>query len=208
MELQVLNNDGQSVGNVEVADTVFDRDFNETLVHQVVVAHLAAARQGSRAQKSRSDVSGGGSKPWRQKGTGRARAGSIRSPLWRGGGVTFAARPQSHIQKVNRKMYRNALRSILSELRRQDRLLVIDQPEVAEPKTRLGVGLLKNLGVTSGERVLLVVDQAQTNLQLALRNLPAVAVTTVNGLAPNALVACDKVLLSKAGLADIGEWLR
>ncbi len=207
MEFQVLNNEGQSVGNVEVADAVFDRDFNETLVHQVVVAHLAAARQGSRGQKTRSEVSGGGIKPWRQKGTGRARAGSIRSPLWRSGGVTFAARPQSHAQKVNRKMYRNAVRSILSELQRQQRLVVIDEPQMTEPKTRHGVTLLRNLGITADERVLLVLDQPDANLQLALRNLPGAAVTSVNALAPSALVACDKVVVSKAGLTRIGEWL-
>ena len=207
MELQVLNSQGQSVGNVEVADAIFDRDFNETLVHQVVVAHLAAARRGSRGQRTRSEVSGGGIKPWRQKGTGRARAGSIRSPLWRGGGVTFAARPQSHAQKVNRKMFRNAVRAILSELRRQERLVVIDEPQMAAPKTREGVALLRRLGVSADDRVLLVIDQPQANLELALRNLPGAAVTTANALAPSVLVACDKVLISKAGLTRIGEWL-
>lgn len=207
MELQLLNHDGQPVGSVEVAEAIFDRSFNEALVHQVVVAHLAAARQGSRAQKNRAQVRGGGIKPWRQKGTGRARAGSIRSPLWRGGGATFAARPQNHAQKVNRKMHRGALCAIFSELRRQDRLLIVDGLQVAEPKTKLGVALLSNFNVARQDRVLLIVDQLQGNLGLALRNVPGVSITTLNSLAPSALVGSDKVIISKAALTQLGEWL-
>jgi large subunit ribosomal protein L4 len=206
MELQVINSEGQSSGNVSVSDAVFDRTFNPSLVHQVVVAYMAGARAGTRAQKTRSEVRGGGSKPWRQKGTGRARAGTIRSPLWRSGGVTFAARPQDHSQKVNRKMYRSALRAILSELLRQDRLLVADELRVDEPRTKKGVALLQGLGVT-GRRVLLVTAQPDETLVLAVRNLPNVAVCTVSGLAPSELVGAEQVVISKAALEQIEGWL-
>jgi large subunit ribosomal protein L4 len=206
MELQVINSEGQSSGNVSVSDAVFDRAFNPSLVHQVVVAYLAGARAGTRAQKTRSEVRGGGSKPWRQKGTGRARAGTIRSPLWRSGGVTFAARPQDHSQKVNRKMYRSALRAILSELLRQDRLLVADELRVDEPRTKKGLALLQGLGLADG-RVLLVTAQPDEMLVLAVRNLPNVAVSPVTGLAPSELIGADKVVVSKAALEQIEGWL-
>ena len=136
MQLALAAPGNASAGTVEVSDNAFGKEYNEDLVHQVVVAYLAGARQGTRAQKNRSAVSGGGAKPWRQKGTGRARAGTIRSPIWRTGGVTFAAKPQDHSQKVNRKMYRAALRTILSELARQERLIVVEEFSVAEPKTK------------------------------------------------------------------------
>lgn len=150
-------------GSVEISDVTFGREFNEPLVHQVVVAHMAAARQGSRAQKTRSEVSGGGRKPWRQKGTGRARAGTIRSPIWRGGGVTFAARPQDHSTKVNRKMYRGALRCIVSELIRQGRLVAVDEFNVGEPKTKTLLQQLKTLELSS---VLIVTQEVEQNLYL------------------------------------------
>ncbi|MGB0213797.1 50S ribosomal protein L4, partial [Algiphilus sp.] len=161
---------------VEVSETTFGREFNEALVHQVVVAYLAGARQGTRAQKTRAEVRGGGRKPWRQKGTGRARAGSIRSPIWRGGGTTFAARPQDHSQKVNRKMYRGAMRSILSELVRQDRLVVVEQFAAETPKTKALVGQLAALSVSN---VLIVTEGMDENLYLASRNLKDVDVRDV-----------------------------
>ena len=206
MEIQILNPDGQASGTVAVADEIFGRDFNETLVHQVVVAYLAGARAGTRAHKTRAEVRGGGSKPWRQKGTGRARAGTIRSPIWRGGGVTFAARPQNHSQKVNRQMYRGAMRSIFSELLRQDRLNVVSELTLTEPKTKQALQLLQELNAAQG-RVLLLVEQEDRNLSLAVRNLPKVSVSTVMTASPSALVSCDKVLISKAALDRIGEWL-
>ena len=206
MDLQVINSNGQAAESMAVADAVFGRDFNETLVHQVVVAYLAGGRAGTRAQKTRSEARGGGSKPWRQKGTGRARAGTIRSPLWRSGGVTFAARPQDHSQKVNRKMYRSALRSIFSELVRQERLLVVGELTLAAPKTKQALQLLKDISAKHG-RVLIVVEQEDRNLELATRNLLGVALSTVAAVNPSALVASDTVVISKAALAQVEGWL-
>ncbi len=193
-----------SGGSVEVSETAFGREFNEALVHQVVVAHLAGARQGTRAQKTRAEVRGGGRKPWRQKGTGRARAGSIRSPLWRGGGATFAARPQDHSQKVNRKMYRGALRCILSELIRQDRMVVCETFSVNEPKTRTLLAALKDLDLRS---VLIVADEVDENLYLASRNLKDVDVRDVNGIDPVSLISHDKVLVTVGALKKLEETL-
>ena len=210
MELPILNPAGQVSGNVAVAEEIFGREFNEALVHQVVVAYLAGARAGTRAQKTRSEVNGGGAKPWRQKGTGRARAGTIRSPIWRGGGVTFAARPQNHAQKVNRKMYRGAMRSIFSELLRQERLTVVSELALAEPRTKQAAQLLQELNAAPSQikgRVLLLVDQEDHNLSLAVRNLPQVSVSNILTVSPSALVGSDKVLISKAALDRVGEWL-
>lgn len=201
MELALLNN-GQKV---EVSETAFGREFNEALVHQVVVAYLAGARQGTRAQKNRSDVSGGGAKPWRQKGTGRARAGTIRSPLWRQGGVTFAARPQDHSQKVNRKMYRGAMASIFSELVRQERLVITDEVSVDAPKTKQLVAKLKDLGL---ENVLIVSETDDINLYLAARNLRSVEVTDVAGLNPVDLINFDKILITVDSLKRVEEQLK
>lgn len=189
MELALINN-GQKV---EVSDVAFGREFNEALVHQVVTAYLAGARQGTRAQKNRSDVRGGGIKPFRQKGTGRARAGTIRSPLWRHGGVTFAARQQDHSQKVNRKMYRGAMSSILSELLRQDRLVVVDDFTVDAPKTKQLVAKLKDLDI---EKALIITETDDINLYLAARNLRNVNVLDVAGLGPVDLVGAEKVLIT------------
>lgn len=200
MELALINN-GQKV---EVSDVAFGREFNEALVHQVVTAYLAGTRQGTRAQKNRSDVSGGGIKPFRQKGTGRARAGTIRSPLWRHGGVTFAARPQDHSQKVNRKMYRGAMSSILSELLRQDRLVVVDEFTVDAPKTKQLVAKLKDLGI---EKALIVTEVDDINLYLAARNLRNVGVLDVAGLSPVDLVNAEKVLITVDSLKLIEEQL-
>ncbi len=201
MEL-ALSNSGQKV---EVSETAFGREFNEALVHQVVTAYLAGARQGTRAQKNRSDVRGGGAKPWRQKGTGRARAGTIRSPLWRHGGVTFAARPQDHAQKVNRKMYRGAMASIFSELVRQERLVVVDDFSVDAPKTKQLLAKLKDLGA---ENVLIVSETDDVNLYLAARNLRAVDVTDVTGLNPVDLINFDKILITVDSLKRVEEQLK
>jgi large subunit ribosomal protein L4 len=199
MELQV-----QGGKSVTVSDAAFAREFNEPLVHQAVTAVLAGARQGTRAQKTRSDVRGGGSKPWRQKGTGRARAGTIRSPLWRGGGRAFAARPQNHAQKLNKKMYRGAICSILSELIRQQRLVVVDSFGVAEAKTRQLVAKLKDLGL---DDVLIVCDKPDENLYLAARNLYSVAVCDSDSADPVSLIGFDKVLITVPALQKMEEKL-
>ncbi len=193
-----------SGGSVEVSEAAFGREYNEALVHQVVVAHLAGARQGSRAQKSRSEVRGGGRKPWRQKGTGRARAGTTRSPIWRSGGVTFAAKPQDHSQKVNRKMYRGALQCILSELVRQERLVVCDAFSVDAPKTR---GLLDKLKGLDLRDVLIVAEEVEENLYLAARNLKDVDVRDVGAIDPVSLLSHDKVLITVGALKKLEEAL-
>lgn len=191
-------------GTVEVADATFGKEFNEALVHQVVTAYLAGGRQGTRAQKNRSDVRGGGKKPWRQKGTGRARAGTIRSPIWRAGGVTFAARPQDHSQKVNRKMYRAAMRSILSELVRQERLVVVEEFAVDAPKTKQVTAKLKELDL---DKALIVTEEVDEKLYLAARNLPHVDVVDVTAADPVSLVAFDKVLVTVSALRKFEEKL-
>ena len=191
---------------VEVSDAVFGCDFNEPLVHQAVVAYLAGGRAGTRAQKSRGEVSGGGRKPHRQKRTGRARAGSIRSPLWRGGGRTFAAKPQNHAVKLNRKMYRGAIRSILSELNRQGRIQAIPDKDLSldEPKTAKLVARLSQVGLAD---VLILVNELDTNLALASRNLRGVDVRPTEALDPVSLVGADNVLITVAALEAIGEQL-
>jgi large subunit ribosomal protein L4 len=189
---------------IEVSNATFGRDFSEALVHQVVTAYLAGGRAGTKAQKTRSDVRGGGKRPWRQKGTGRARAGTIRSPLWRGGGQTFAARPQDHSQKVNRKMYRGALQTILSELVRQERLIVLDSFELSAPKTS---ELLKKLAELDFKKGLIVTSEVEGNLFLASRNVPGVHVLDVAGLDPVSLVASDKVIMTVDAVKKIEEWL-
>ena len=199
-----LNLAGASAGTVELSDATFGKEFNEALVHQVVTAYLAGGRQGTRAQKNRSDVRGGGKKPWRQKGTGRARAGTIRSPIWRSGGVTFAARPQDHSQKVNRKMYRAAMRSILSELVRQERLVAVDAFSVESPKTKQLVAKLSDLDL---EKVLIVTEEVDENLYLAARNIPNVDVVDVAAADPVSLVAFDKVLATVSALRKFEEKL-
>nr|WP_171523021.1 MULTISPECIES: 50S ribosomal protein L4 [Acinetobacter] len=185
---------------VELSEVAFGREFNEALVHQVVTAYLAGGRQGSKAQKSRADVSGGGKKPFRQKGTGRARAGSIRSPIWVGGGKTFAARPQDWSQKVNRKMYRGAMQCILAELVRQDRLVLVEEFAVAAPKTKELLAKLNDLNAT---RALIVTDAVDENLYLAARNLPHVDVVDATAIDPVSLIAFDKVVMSVAAAKKI-----
>lgn len=194
-----------NAGTLEVADSLFAAQFNEPLIHQVVTAYLSRQRAGTKAQKSRSDARGGGTKPWRQKGTGRARAGTIRSPLWVGGGRAFAARPRDHAQKVNRKMYRGALRSLLSELLRRERLLIANELTVAEPKTKLLKTRLDELDV---ERGLLVVEAFDRNLWLAARNLPQVSVDTAAAIDPVSLVSADKVVMTAAAAKLLEERLR
>jgi large subunit ribosomal protein L4 len=204
MELNLINAENQAGGAIEVSDATFAADFNEALVHQVVTAYLARARAGTSAQKNRSAVRGGGVKPFRQKGTGRARAGTIRSPLWRGGGVTFAAQPRDYGQKLNRKMYRAALRSILAELVRQGRLIAIDAFELPDHKTRHLAQRLKTLEL---DDVLIVTEEVTDNLYLAARNLHRVDVRDVNGVDPVSLVGFEKVLVTQGALKRIEEML-
>ena len=199
MELQL-----QGSGSVKVSDDTFGQEFKESLVHQVVTACLSGARAGTVQQKTRSQVRGGGIKPWRQKGTGRARAGTIRSPIWRGGGRAFAASPRDYSQKINRKMYRAAMRSILSELVRQERLVAIDTFAVDAPKTRELAGKLGELGL---DNVLIVTVDVDDNLYLAARNLPGVAVCDVVSADPVSLVGFEKVLMTKAAIEKIEERL-
>ncbi len=199
MELQIA-----SGGSVAVSDEIFAREFNEGLVHQAVVAYMAAGRAGTKAQKTRSDVSGGGCKPFKQKGTGRARAGSIRSPLWRTGGKSFAARPRDFTQKLNKKMYRAAMRAIFSELVRQDRFMIVDSFNIEEPKTKLMLAKLKEYGSND---VLLVSDVDDVNVLLSARNIPYCEVATVAGLNPVSLVGHQKVVVTTGAVSKIQEWL-
>jgi len=191
--------------NVELADATFAASYNEPLVHQVVTAFLAKARSGTKAQKNRSAAQGGGAKPWRQKGTGRARAGSIRSPIWVGGGRAFAAKPRDYSQKVNRKMYRAAMRSVLSELVRQERLIVVDEFVVAEPKTKLLLGRLQELGV--GENALILVEEYNDSLCLAARNLPKVDVLDPREVNPVSLIRFEKIIATVGVLKQLEEQL-
>ncbi len=191
-------------GSIELSEAAFAREFNEALVHQVVTAHLAGARQGSKAQKSRSEARGGGRKPWRQKGTGRARAGTIRSPIWRGGGRTFAAKPQDHSQKVNRKMYRGAMRCIMSELIRQERLIALKSFSVDAPKTKALLDQLKPLELSN---VLIVTEEVDENLYLSSRNLKNVDVRDVAGIDPVSLISHERVLVTVGALKKLEEVL-
>ncbi|MEZ0149423.1 MAG: 50S ribosomal protein L4 [Candidatus Reddybacter sp.] len=203
MELNIATPAGVS-GTIHVSDEAFGKEFNGDLVHQAVVAYMAGARQGTRAQKTRSDVAGGGKKPWRQKGTGRARSGTIRSPIWRSGGVTFAARPQDHSQKLNRKMYRAAMRSILSELARQDRLVVVESFDIEEPKTKALVSRLGEFGLSD---VLIVTEAVNENLYLSSRNLHKVEVRDALGVDPVTLIRCEKVMVTVPAIQKIEEML-
>ena len=189
---------------ISLSDQSFSREYNEPLVHQTVVTYMAGARQGSVRQKTRSEVRGGGRKPWRQKGTGRARAGTIRSPIWRSGGVTFAAKPQDYSKKLNKKMYRGAMQCILSELIRQNRLLVVNEFTVESHKTKDLVNKLKEFDL---ENVLIVSDQVQKNLYLAARNLHKVDALDVSGLDPVSLIGFEKVLITVSALKKVEEML-
>ncbi len=189
---------------VNLSEVTFGREYNEALIHQVVVAYMASSRQGTKALKTRSEVRGGGAKPYRQKGTGRARAGTIRSPIWRGGGQTFAAKPRDYYQKVNRKMYRGAMRSILSELVRQDRVVVTNEFSIEVPKTKQVQNLLRDLAL---EDVLVVVEEVDKNLYLGSRNLKSVEVVDVQGINPVTLIRCKKVLFTVGALRKVEEVL-
>lgn len=204
LQIPVLNTQ-DSAGRVDVSEAVFGQSYNETLIHQLVTRYLAGARAGTKAQKTRSDVSGGGMKPWRQKGTGRARSGTTRSPLWRTGGVTFAARPRSYEQKLNKKMFRVGIRSILSELLRQDRLVVSNDIVPTTSKTKELNEKLKSLPV---KRILIIVKNIDENLALSSRNLPYVEVVEAANLSPVLLVSAEKVIATPGALEEIEERLR
>lgn len=203
MELNIVT-PGGAKGTVSVSEVAFGKEFNQDLVHQAVMAYMAGARQGTKAQKTRSEVSGGGKKPWRQKGTGRARAGTIRSPIWRAGGVAFAAKPRDFEQKLNKKMYRAALRCILSELNRQERLVVVEGFELEEPKTK---ALIQKLAQFDLSEALIVTEDVSENLYLASRNLHKVAVRDVQGVDPVSLVGFDKVVMTVPALKKFEEIL-
>lgn len=188
-----------------VSEVVFGQDYNEGIIHQLVVTYMANARAGTRAQKTRSEVSGGGVKPWKQKGTGRARAGTIRSPIWRTGGVTFAAKPQDHSKKLNKKMYAVGMRSILSELIRQERLVIVDDVSLAEPKTKALIGLLAENGLSNS---LIVLAAEDANVELASRNIHKVDVCTAMEINPVSLLAYEKVCVTTDALALIEERLK
>lgn len=203
MELNIVTPGGAN-GTLSVSEVAFGREFNQDLVHQAVVAYMAGARQGTKAQLTRAEVSGGGKKPWRQKGTGRARAGTIRSPIWRGGGVTFAAKPRNHDQKLNKKMYRAALQCILSELNRQDRLVVVESFDIDAPKTK---SLVQKLAQYDLSEALIVTEELSENLFLASRNLHKVDVRDVQGVDPVSLIRFDKVIVTVPALKKFEEIL-
>ena len=203
MELKIVSPAGAQ-GTVNVSEVAFGREFNQDLVHQAVVAYMAGSRQGTKAQLTRAEVRGGGKKPWRQKGTGRARAGTIRSPIWRGGGATFAAKPRDHDQKLNKKMYRAALQCILSELNRQDRLIVVQDFDIDAPKTK---SLVQKLSQYSLSEALIVTEEMSENLFLASRNLYKVGVSDVQGVDPVSLIGFDKVIMTVSALKKFEEIL-
>lgn len=205
MELTMIN----SQKKFELADEVFACEFNEALIHQVVIAYMAGGRAGTKAQKTRAEVSGGGSKPWRQKGTGRARAGTIRSPLWRKGGIVFAAKPRCYKQKVNKKMYQGALRSIFSELVRQDRLVIVDSFQMETHRTKDLLKKLTDMKIES-RNLLIIADSVNENLYLSSRNLPFVEVrdAVVSATDPVLLVSADKVVVTEAAIKEIEGLLK
>lgn len=206
MEIKVTADNGTDSGSsITLSDAVFSRDFNEDLVHQVVTAFMAGGRSGTKAQKTRSEVSGGGAKPWRQKGTGRARAGTSRSPIWRSGGVTFAAQPRNYSQKVNKKMHRAAMQAILSELARQDRLVIVDSLTQETPKTKELFNKLRSMGL---ENVLLVTGQYDENLHLSARNIINVDTIYASAINPVSLIAHEKVLMTTDAIKKIEEQLQ
>jgi large subunit ribosomal protein L4 len=204
VELQVKTIDGESAESVGVADSIFAQNYNESLVHQVVTAYLAAGRAGTKAQKTRAQVRGGGKKPWKQKGSGRARAGTTRGPLWRGGGRAFAAVPRDYSQKVNRKMYRGALRSIVSELIRLDRLQIVENMDLSSPKTKVAAAVLERLGM---EQALIVTHKVTEELFRAARNLPGVALVEAAALDPVLLVSFEHVVMTRAAVVELEEVL-
>ena len=202
MKVQLKN--AKSASEIQLSDAAFGREYNEALVHQVVTAYMAGGRAGTKAQKSRADVRGGGKKPWSQKGTGQARAGSIRSPIWVGGGRTFAARPRDFSQKVNRKMYRAAMQTMMSQLVREDRLVAVESIELSAPRTKLLVGKLAELGL---QRALILVEAYEEKLFLAARNIPYVEVMAVSALDPLSLAKHDKVIATVGALKLLDQRL-
>ena len=204
MEITLHQAGSKKPSTIKVSDAVFAVGYNETLVHQALTTYMSAARSGTKAQKSRSDVRGGGKKPFNQKGTGRARAGTIRSPLWRGGGTTFAARPRSYAKKLNKKMYQGAMRSIFSELARQGRLSCIDSFNIDEPKTKLAKQLLASLGFSE---VLVITDDVNSSTYMAIRNIPMVDVIDTSEIDPYSLIGFSNVLITKAAVEKVEAWL-
>mgnify|MGYP001077191999 CR=1 FL=1 len=210
MEIKVLNDQGQPAATIDASDAIFGREFNEALVHQIVVAYRANARAGTRAQKDRSAVKHSTRKPWRQKGTGRARAGMSSSPLWRGGGRIFPSSPDENFsQKVNKKMYRAGIKSILSQLVREDRLAVVDNFSLDTPKTKQAADRLKamGLGTAPASSVLIITENVDENLYLATRNLPHVAVIEPRYADPLSLIHFNKVLITRPAIAQLEEML-
>ena len=202
MKIELLSNTKNK--DISISNDVFSKEFNESLIHQAVVSFMAASRQGSAKQKNRSEVRGGGKKPYRQKGTGRARAGTIRSPLWRGGGVTFAARPRDYSKKLNKKMYRAAIKSIFTELVRQNRLVAIEKPVLKKPKTKEIASFLNEFSLS---KVLIIIDELDMNLYLSARNIPNVDVITVREINPVNLLKPQKVAVTSEALKQIEEWI-
>ena len=202
MKIELLSNTKNK--DISISNDVFSKEFNESLIHQAVVSFMAASRQGSAKQKNRSEVRGGGKKPYRQKGTGRARAGTIRSPLWRGGCVTFAARPRDYSKKLNKKMYRAAIKSIFSELVRQNRLVAIEKPVLEKPKTKEIASFLNEFSLS---KVLIIIDELDMNLYLSARNIPNVDVITVREINPVNLLKPQKVAVTSEALKQIEEWI-
>lgn len=205
MELSVIQADNQAVA-LQCSDSVFDAAYNEPLVHQIVTAYLAGARAGTKAQLTRAEVQATGAKPWRQKGTGRARAGTVSSPIWRSGGVSFAAKPRDYSQKVNRKMYRAGIRAIVSELVRQERLVVVETLNIDAPKTKQFVAELTRLGLTNS-KLLVVLDSVDSNVYLAARNVPRVAVIDAQEIEPVSLISFEKVVITARALKQLEERL-
>ena len=204
MELVLRHAGKKKAGKIKVSESVFGQTYNEPLVHQVLVAYMAGGRAGTKAQKTESEVRGGGRKPWKQKGTGRARAGSIRSPLWRGGGLIHAAKPRDFSKKVNRKMYRGAIRSILSELNRLERLICVDEFALNEPKTKAAKELLSGLGVA---KALVITEEVSRNAMLAMRNIPDVDVIAAKDINPQDLIGFEHVIMTKAAVEKVEAWL-
>lgn len=204
MELKLHSFNKKSTAKLKVSDSIFDAPYNEALIHQVVTSYLSASRAGTKAQKTRSEARGGGRKPWRQKGLGRARAGTIRSPIWRSGGITFAAKPRDYSKKVNKKMYRGAIRSILAELSRQERLIFIDDVKMDSPKTK---ALVEKLDSMKLKEVLIITDEINENLYLASRNIPCVDVVDTQEINPYTLIGYEKVLMTKPALEKVEAWL-
>lgn len=204
MQLTIHKTGNKKPGKLKVSDAVFGVAYNESLVHQALTAFMAAGRSGTRAQKSRAEARGGGRKPWQQKGTGRARAGSIRSPIWRGGGVTFAAKPRDYSKKINKKMYQGAIRSILSELVRQERLSCVEEFSIDAPKTKQALQRLTELGLNE---VLIITDEVTENLYLSTRNIPRVNVIDTREINPYSLIGFDNVLMTKSAIEKVEAWL-